>query len=497
MPQQGEIRRGATESVQWDGSKWQPIQHETDTSKSPKSVDNPVSFGWLDAVPGLRDALNIPVNAVKGAQALPDVVRGLVHEPVATLKGFAQGTSEAATPGRLGLLSLLAPGAGSLTARALLAGGGEALAQGTRVATDAPNAPQSFPEAAGNVAEAASVPALAGVLKAVPGAVERAGGTRNVAGRVLGAGFGGYEGYRYGGLPGMVAGAAGGASLGGNGGSRTLRALRSVIGPGAAEEAVASDVSPRGVDRYLPNRSGVPISREVPGFSMPTTTEVPAESPLPRSVLSEVDRYMPNSGGAEAVQNPIHTGRVGLTGDAPRSGYGGPSGRVTGKALNLNAVLHDAVNSLRDTPMTAGVQPIESIIENAERVPMTGLKAAALEPELVDDGAPPIRQKTGDPFIDDMHRMQDEALSRRSDPVQVAANKAKMDDWNRIQDNIRASSRPMREPIEPSEDPSDTSASIRGLQQAIGKSQFPSSSPRDAEMEADIIARQATGKWKR
>ncbi len=239
MPQQGEIRHGSTESVQWDGSRWNPIT----TQKG--SVDNPVSFGWLDAVPGLRDALNIPVNAVKGAQALPDVVRGLVHEPAATLKGFAGGVSEAATPGRLGLLALLTGGA-TLPA-ALAAGGGEALAQGTRVATDAPNAPQSFPEAAGNVAEAAAVPAIAGAVQAVPGVVQRLGGTRKLGSRILGAGYGGYEGYQHGGLGGMLGGAVAGGIAGDvlGGGSPTMRALRMVMGGGATDEAAAATAVPK------------------------------------------------------------------------------------------------------------------------------------------------------------------------------------------------------------------------------------------------------------
>lgn len=58
-------------------------------------------------------------------------------------------------------------------------------------------------------------------------------------------------------------------------------------------------------------------------------------------------------------------------------------------------------------------------------------------PELVDEGAPPIRQKTGDFFKDDTNRMKDEALSRRSDPIQVAKDKEVMDAWNKTQDNLR------------------------------------------------------------
>ena len=389
MPQKGEVRHGATESGQWDGSRWVPLDKST--------VDNPASFGWLDAVPGLRDVLNLPMNAVKGAGALPDVARGLINQPGATLKGFAGGASEAATPGRLGLLALLTGGA-TLPA-ALAAGGGEALAQGTRVATDAPNAPRSLPEAAGNVAEAASVPALAGAIKAVPGAVERLGGTRNVAGRVLGAGFGGYEGYRYGGIPGAIAGAVGGGSLGGTGGgSRAMRGLRAVIGGGAADEAAgaeASNVSPPGVDRYLPNRSGVPRSREVPGFSMPTGGTAAAEPPLPRSVMSEVDRYMPNSGGMAPVASPVQRPRVGLTGDAAPPPYSGPVGRISGKAPTLNAALEDAVNSLRESsaPMEGDAGVITPDVQDILRDQMnqTSPSMQGLQDAIASENDPNVR----------------------------------------------------------------------------------------------------------
>lgn len=232
MPQQGEIRHGQTEDVVWDGSRWNPV--------APDRVDKPASVGLLNYVPGLRDMLNLPANAIKGAEALPDVASGLVHNPGATLKGFVKGTSEAATPGRVGLLALLTGGA-TLPA-ALGAAGGEALAQGGRLATDAPNAAESFPEAAGNVAEAASVPAIAAGLQALPGAVERMGGTRALASRGLGTLYGGYEGYKRGGVLGAVGGAVAGGVTGDvlSGNSRTLQVLRSVLGKDGAAPAAAA-----------------------------------------------------------------------------------------------------------------------------------------------------------------------------------------------------------------------------------------------------------------
>lgn len=231
MPDQGEIRHGATETVQWDGARWNTVPTGGERS-------------WLDSVPGLRDVAALPSNVVAGAKALPGVMRGLAHEPSATLRGFTQGASEAATPDRVGLLALLT--AGATVPAALAAAGGEGLVQGARVATDATNKPESLSDAAGQSLMAGSVPLSAAAVKAVPGAVERMGGTKNVATRVLGAGFGGYEGYRYGGIPGAVLGAVAGAKAPDLVGSKTLRALRMATGglPEAAEtEAVTTTPS--------------------------------------------------------------------------------------------------------------------------------------------------------------------------------------------------------------------------------------------------------------
>lgn len=411
MPQKGEQRTAGGESRQWSGTRWEPV-----AEAKQQSVDNPVSFGWLDAVPGLRDALNIPVNAVKGAQALPDVVRGLVHEPSATLKGFAQGSSEAATPERLGLLALLTGGA-TLPA-ALAAAGGEGVAQATRYATNAPNAPQSFPEAVGNVAEAASVPALAGAVKAVPGAVERLGGTRKLASRALGASYGGYEGYQHGGVGGMIGGAVAGGAAGDvlGGGSRTMRGLRMIMGGGAADEAAAATAAPKPaapveapVAKPDVNWSGVTLSPEAAARNVEATN------------LRDVSGYghdvagklagIPGAGKARVTNIPM--GEHAITDEMIQNAGGTvtPAPKV----------------SPSSTAMTADVQPTERIIEDAERVPR-------------------------------------------------------------------------QEPVEPSQGQSESSVSMRGLEQALGKQQLPSSwmkMPSDAEMEADILDRRAAGRWKR
>jgi hypothetical protein len=68
----------------------------------------------------------------------------------------------------------------------------------------------------------------------------------------------------------------------------------------------------------------------------------------------------------------------------------------------------------------------------------------AKTPEVVSEGAPPIREKTGNFFIDDKNRMEDEALSRRADPIRAAEDKAKIDEWNRTQENLRRSETPLR-----------------------------------------------------
>lgn len=226
MPQPGEVRHGASESVQWDGSRWQPIG----PAAALPSTDHP-SVDML-GIPGLEEIANLPSNLVKGVQAAPDVARNLFSHPGATLKGFVQGASEAATPGRTGLLALLTGGA-TLPAT-LAAAGGQATAEAGRVLTHTSNAPQSFPDAALEVAGAAAMPGLAGAEGAL---AAKAGGQAKLVKGAIGAGLGGYEGYKYGGIPGMVAGAAGGAAVGG-GKVRLpgrLGALSDLLSPAEAE----------------------------------------------------------------------------------------------------------------------------------------------------------------------------------------------------------------------------------------------------------------------
>lgn len=203
MPQLGEERHGATESVRWDGSRWQPIPQ-------PSSSSSPVST-LLSYIPGLRDVANLPSNLVKGAQAIPDVARGLIHNPGATTQGFVQGASDAATPDRVGLLALLTGGATLPAAAAAM--GGESLAKAGQVASGSPNAPKSFPSAALDVAEAGAVPAIpAGINRGVRAV--RAVAPNVSGGGVTGALLGGYEGYKRGGVLGALEGGATGYFLG-------------------------------------------------------------------------------------------------------------------------------------------------------------------------------------------------------------------------------------------------------------------------------------------
>lgn len=207
MPQVGETKTIGGVTGQWDGQTWRQV---SGGSAAPSGRGSSL----LDLVPGLSDVLHLPSNLIAGAKAVPDVVRGLVNNPGATIKGGIQGVSEAATPGRLGLLALLTGGA-TLPA-ALAAAGGEAAAQGGMVATGSPQAPTSFGDAALKTGEAAA-PALigAGINKGVSAA--RAAlpnltstGISGVGGGVLG----GYEGYKRGGIPGALEGAAIGAVAG-------------------------------------------------------------------------------------------------------------------------------------------------------------------------------------------------------------------------------------------------------------------------------------------
>lgn len=198
------------------------------------------------------DAKDRAANAAPGQGYHP----GLETSPtMARLRGFFSGAADAATPGKLGTAAALAaalPSGGlSFPAAALLAGGGDALAEFLRVHDDTPNAATTFPEAAGRVVRSAAGPLVAGALGAVPSLVSRAIPAVANLSPVLtsgtgGAILGGVDGYRRGGVVGALEGAAaggvGGATLGAL--PRSLAALQAIasrMGPEAATAAEAPE----------------------------------------------------------------------------------------------------------------------------------------------------------------------------------------------------------------------------------------------------------------
>lgn len=89
MPQQGEIRRGATESVRWDGSKWTPLAPETDTSVPmyhPRSADTPTTAAIGELARTGKEA------AIGLARSPWDLVKntlGMVAHPINTIENTA------------------------------------------------------------------------------------------------------------------------------------------------------------------------------------------------------------------------------------------------------------------------------------------------------------------------------------------------------------------------------------------------------------------------
>ncbi len=264
-------------------------------------------------IPGVEDVVNLPSNLVKGAKALPDVLRNFFTHPKETAKGFVQGASEAATPGRTGLLALLSGGA-TLPAT-LAAAGGQAAAEGARVATDAPNAPHSLGDAALDVAGAASTPGLAA---AVPAGLAKAGGAAKFIKRGLGGALGGYEGYKYGGVPGGVVGALGGAAVGG--GDVRLPGRLAPLSDFLAGDSAAAEVKPS-VPEATFGPSAAPGARpgfrsvEVPGSSFKGLQDAAGVGRDPQLLAPDAGQPpMPNRSGYTAGPIP----------EAPSEGFQSP-----------------------------------------------------------------------------------------------------------------------------------------------------------------------------
>jgi hypothetical protein len=139
MPQVGEQRKGATETVEWNGSRWTPV---TVSPVDPGETSNP----W-----------------------------------VAGAKGFVRGASEAATPGKLGMLAALLTGGGSIPAQMATAGGAETIAELLQTLTGSPEAPKSFGEGATRVGLAAGTAGAGGAIGKGISKLRNAGGLMDAA----------------------------------------------------------------------------------------------------------------------------------------------------------------------------------------------------------------------------------------------------------------------------------------------------------------------------
>lgn len=257
MPQVGETKTIDGVTGQWTGTTW---RRQQPAAPPLPSVDRPtISHPLLDMIPGLSDTLNLPFNLYKGAVAAPDVMRGLVNHPLDTLKGFLEGSSEAATPMRTGTLALLTGGA-TLPA-ALGAAGAQSGVEALRGATGAPNAATSFPQAASRVIGAAAVPGLPAGIGAGARKVARVAPSliNEKTPGVIGAGLGGYEGYKRGGITGAVEGATLGGVLGSK--LKVPQWLEGLLGGAEAEAAPIAEGYVGPSESINPPRR----SAEVPG----------------------------------------------------------------------------------------------------------------------------------------------------------------------------------------------------------------------------------------
>lgn len=186
------------------------------------------------------------------------------EHPVSTwLKGFAQGGAEGLpTAARIAQVALpFATGGASIPAQMAVGAGTQALADLADRAAGDPNAPQTFTDYLTHAATGAILPGvIGGAGKAISALAPLA--SKGTTGGLIGAGLGGYEGYKRGGVMGGVEGAA----LGTAGGSVLANKLGKLSQAvrGLKNEVPAAE----GLERYMPNTSGyrgAPQSTEVPG----------------------------------------------------------------------------------------------------------------------------------------------------------------------------------------------------------------------------------------
>src|SRR6202049_4756252 len=208
-PMLGERRVGKTETVEWQGDQWAPVQHDPNVAPG----------GSAGYHPGLNTSSG---NAM--------------------LQGFLSGSAGEVTPGKVGTIAALAgalpSGGASLLPLAAGAAGAMGGAEAVQSHYGTPNAPQSGMEALGGMLEAGAAPIVSGAMAKAPGMLASLPAKVSGAG---GAALGGYEGYKTGGIPGAVVGAAGGyaacTKL-----PWAVRQLGKLVGMGG-EEAIGSEVS--------------------------------------------------------------------------------------------------------------------------------------------------------------------------------------------------------------------------------------------------------------
>lgn len=281
MPQPGERRSGATETVEWDGSRWHPVAGDG-------GGENP--HPWINPSP---------------QEGYHPSVSDSNHPWLAAMKGLLSGSSEAATPGKVGALASIAMAPEtfglSIPAGAAVAGGTTAALDLMRSHFGTGNAPKSGNEFVGDVVGSAAIPAVGGAIGKGASMLGDAVGHRKV-GTALGAATGGYEGYQHGGVPGAVVGAVTGGAAGAFGQTK-FQKLAKLFGIG--EEAAAAPAAEE-LGGFAPGASrgrstSTPISHnEMSGDIPDYSGRAPGYDPHlvdPTSIKTstQVDRFMPNS----------------------------------------------------------------------------------------------------------------------------------------------------------------------------------------------------------
>lgn len=146
MPQPGEIRRGATESVQWDGSRWNVIPNEA-----------PAQGGFFHDLGALT---------AHPLDTLSDLLHGAVSHPAATAEGFAQGAATG-LPTAAKIVQTAAPfvtDGASIPLQMAVGAGTQGLADVADKAAGDPGAPATFTDLLERMAGGAAIPGILGAL---------------------------------------------------------------------------------------------------------------------------------------------------------------------------------------------------------------------------------------------------------------------------------------------------------------------------------------------